>query len=156
MYNLFTKIKICLVCLIFIPFYPLVLLQKSYTNTPLERWYQEKMNVHMYASKLQSESQIHRQLAKKFVSSTHCDVHGNRILYWPPRRHNTSDSFKSAATEPENVKTIIYKVKPMKQKCVCLDNETALTVYILRWRDTEACCRHPRGKEMAHDHVRMW
>lgn len=107
----------------------------------------------MYACKLQSESQIHMQRAIKVASNTLGDVHGNRMLYWPPCSHNTSDSLKSDATEAENVNNIIYKVKPVRQKCVGLDHQTAVTVYSLRWRDKEAYCCHCGGKKQAHYHV---
>lgn len=82
----------------------------------------------MYACKLQSESEIYMQKDKRFASNTLWEVRGNKILYWLPCSHQSSDTLKCAATEPENVNTVIYKVTPMKQKCVCLDNQNELTV----------------------------
>lgn len=123
--------KICLVFLFFTPFYPLLLLQKSYTNTPHKRRCQGNKIVRMYTCKLQSGSQIHIQKARKLASNPYFDVHENRILYWPPATTDPcgySTSYSLNFLPLGKKMSIIYKAQTfMKMKLFCLDNSMTLT-----------------------------
>lgn len=115
--NPFTKINVCLICLLYTPLHPLLLLQESYTNTShrmTPRKY--RLCVCMYANCRVSPKVICKR--PKSLCQTFIVMH-MEIGYFsgllPSQEscsRNTSDSLNSAATEQENANLSFTRAQP--------------------------------------------